>query len=268
MIEKEQIWDPRQRSAVDFIETDYPVVAIASPEANGGNSNELYSGGIDNDIHVWDLRKRAIAYSMVGHTDTITSLALSPDSQFLLSHSMDSTLHTWDVRPFAPVDRLVRVFDSTSLTSSAKGTGTGIGTDAGIGNGSGTGTGIGIGGTVTGMGTNTGIENNIIRASWDPTGQSIAVGTGIGTNSHGHHHHHHHVDRSVLIWHVRTGTLAYHLPGHKGAVNDVRFHPGSEPIGQSFDLVSPLTPPLLCFSFFLWYLLFVGVGITVFISRL
>jgi Prp8 binding protein len=33
----------------------------------------------------------------------------------------------------------------------------------------------------------------------------------------------------VLIWNTNTGEAVYCLPGHKGSVNDVHFHP-SEPI--------------------------------------
>ncbi|KAG9684864.1 WD40 repeat-like protein, partial [Aureobasidium melanogenum] len=104
------IWDPRQKAAVDFIETRFPVTAIALAEAG----NELYSGSIDNDIKVWDLRKKQVAYSLVGHTDTITSLAVSPDSQTLLSNSHDSTVRTWDIRPFAPTERHIRTFDGAT----------------------------------------------------------------------------------------------------------------------------------------------------------
>lgn len=36
------IWDARQKKAADYIETDYPVTAIALAEAG----NEIYAGGI------------------------------------------------------------------------------------------------------------------------------------------------------------------------------------------------------------------------------
>ncbi|KAI9750412.1 MAG: hypothetical protein M1815_001786 [Lichina confinis] len=165
------IWDPRQKHAADFVETEFPVTAVALSEAG----NELYSGGIDNDVKVWDLRKKAVAYSMIGHGDTVTSLEVSPDAQSLLSNSMDCTARTWDIRPFAPVDRHVKTYD----------------------------------------GATAGLEKNLIRASWDSGGDRIAAGS---------------EDRSVVVWDTRTAKLLYKLPGHKGSVNDVRFHPGSEPI--------------------------------------
>lgn len=131
------IWDPRTKNAVAYIETEFPVTAVALAEAG----NELYSGGIDNDIKVWDMRRRTVVYTMLGHTDTVSSLRVSPDSQTLLSNSMDSTVRTWDIRPFAPTERLVKTFD----------------------------------------GAPAGMEKNLIRASWSADGQRIAAGAGDGT---------------------------------------------------------------------------------------
>lgn len=128
------IWDPRQKAAVDYIETDFPITAVALAE----QGHEIYSGGIDNDIKVWDARTLKVIYTLVGHTDTITSLEISPDSQTLLSNSHDSTVRTWDVRPFAPVDRAVQTYD----------------------------------------GAPSGFEKNLIRASWSAKGDKIAAGSG------------------------------------------------------------------------------------------
>ena len=167
------VWDPRQKAAADYLETEYPITAVAMSE----QGHELYTGGIDNAVHAWDLRKKAVAYSMPGHADTITSLAVSPDGQMLLSLAHDGTARSWDVKPFAPADRHVVTFD----------------------------------------GAPPGLERNLIRASWDPSGARVAAGSG---------------DRSVVVWEARTGKLLYKLPGHKGTVNDVRFSPTGQPISM------------------------------------
>lgn len=36
------------------------------------DDNQVMSGGIDNDIKVFDVRKLDIAYTMTGHNDTVT----------------------------------------------------------------------------------------------------------------------------------------------------------------------------------------------------
>lgn len=131
------IWDPRTKNAADYIETPFPITAVAVSEAG----NEIYTGGIDNDIKVWDIRKKSIVYSMLGHQDTITTLRVSPDGQSLLSYAMDSTARTWDIRPFAPAERAIRTFDGAPI----------------------------------------GLEKNLIQGSWDATGKKIAVGAGDGT---------------------------------------------------------------------------------------
>lgn len=131
------IWDPRQKQAVDYIQTDFPICSIAVSETG----SELYSGGIDNDVKVWDLRQQHVLHTMQGHTDTITSLEVSPDSQFLLSYSHDSSVKMWDIRPFSPGDRRLKSFTGAPL----------------------------------------GLEKNIIKASWSSKGDRIAAGSGDGT---------------------------------------------------------------------------------------
>lgn len=83
------------------------------------DGQSIFVGGVDNDVHVFSLAHHAISYSLRAHTDTIASLALSPNSSLLLSASMDSVLHLWSVQPFAPTintanpalhPRLVRSF--------------------------------------------------------------------------------------------------------------------------------------------------------------
>lgn len=59
-----------------------------------------------------------------------------------------------------------------------------------------------------------GYEKNLIRPCWSPDGNQIASGSS---------------DRSVVVWEVLSRKILYKLPGHKGCVNDVDWHP-KEPI--------------------------------------
>lgn len=97
------LWDPRQKGAIDHLESEYSVTAVSFNDSG----NQIFSGGLDNEIQIWDIRKKAIITTLRGHNDTITSLRLSPDGQNLLSYSMDNKLKIWNVQAFAPEDRLL-----------------------------------------------------------------------------------------------------------------------------------------------------------------
>lgn len=59
-----------------------------------------------------------------------------------------------------------------------------------------------------------GIDKNLIRPAWSPNGEAIACGSS---------------DRHSYVWDAATRRIMYKLPGHKGCVNHVDFHP-TEPI--------------------------------------
>jgi WD40 repeat protein len=84
----------------------FPVTAVCF----GQDSNTVFSGGIDNTVYSWDLRKEEAVFALEGHADTVTYLALSPAGTHVLSNAMDNTVRAWDVRPFVPGHRCARVF--------------------------------------------------------------------------------------------------------------------------------------------------------------
>ena len=51
---------------------------------------------------MYDLRKGEQVYTLTGHTDTPTSIALSPNGNYILSPSLSSLTIIHDVRPFSP----------------------------------------------------------------------------------------------------------------------------------------------------------------------
>jgi Prp8 binding protein len=46
----------------------FPITAVAWSE----DGSQIFSGAIDNDIQCWDVRTGSVAYTLVGHQDTIT----------------------------------------------------------------------------------------------------------------------------------------------------------------------------------------------------
>eukprot|EP01105_Mastigella_eilhardi_P026190 TRINITY_DN7431_c0_g1_i1.p1 TRINITY_DN7431_c0_g1~~TRINITY_DN7431_c0_g1_i1.p1 ORF type:complete len:342 (+),score=83.25 TRINITY_DN7431_c0_g1_i1:86-1027(+) len=131
-----KVWDARVKGCVRSLKHQFSVTAVAF----GEESHQIFTGGLDNDIRMWDLRKgdeESIALTLQGHADTVTGLSLSPDGSYVLSNSMDSTVRIFDVRPYAPVDRCVKVFQGAQHNA----------------------------------------EHHLLRCAWSPDGQRVAAGS-------------------------------------------------------------------------------------------
>ena len=70
------------------IEHGTPVTAVCFDHTG----QRVFFGGVDNQIHAYNLRADDYEYALQGPTDTITGLQLSPDGDRLLSNSMDSSV--------------------------------------------------------------------------------------------------------------------------------------------------------------------------------
>jgi Prp8 binding protein len=115
-----KLWDARANSSkgafvMQLLHGNHQVTSVALSL----DGTTVYSGGIDNLITVFDIRATQEegqltrkVMSLLGHTDTITCLSLSPDGLQLLSNSMDCTMRSWDVRPFSstPNQRHIKTF--------------------------------------------------------------------------------------------------------------------------------------------------------------
>ena len=60
----------RVKYCVQQFKSDFSVTSSAFSE----NSEQVFTGGIDNEIKVWDLRKDALYMKLEGHTDTVTGV--------------------------------------------------------------------------------------------------------------------------------------------------------------------------------------------------
>lgn len=159
------------------------------------DARSVYTGGIDNIIRMWDLRQgepEDESMTMGGHTDTITGLSLSPDGHSLLSNSMDHTLRSWNVRPYVPG------MQNHAQDSHGKEQG-----------------------ELRCMrlfhGHSHGAEKALLRCGWSHDGGLVTAGS---------------ADRNVHIWDADSCEPLYILPGHKGSVNEVAFHPSEAMIAS------------------------------------
>ncbi|KAJ7730042.1 U5 snRNP complex subunit [Mycena olivaceomarginata] len=150
-----RVWDGGEdggKVPVAEFDVGCPVTAVCW-SADGAS---VYAAALDNEIHIYDLRKSTQLSTLSGHTDTPTSLALSPTGAFLLSPSLSSQTLIHD--------------------------------------------------------------HTLLRGAWSKSpgdeGKRVAVGG---------------ADRMVCVWDVESGRVVYKLPGHKGTVTSVDWHP-KEPI--------------------------------------
>lgn len=129
-----KVWDTRIRRCVNTINDGYQVLSVSF----NGSGDQIIYAGIENVVKVFDVRKNAVIYNLVGHLDSVTGLSLSPDGSFVLSNSMDNTLCIWDIRPFVPSgQRLINTLHGHSHN----------------------------------------FEKNLLRCSWSPDGTKVSAGS-------------------------------------------------------------------------------------------
>ena len=168
-----KVWDLRKKRSAQTLEGGSALTAVAFGDAG----DSVFTGGIDNQIRMWDLRRPVLeaATTLKGHKDTVTGLSVSPDGNTLLSNSMDNSLCAWDVRPFvAGGERFIKALAGHLHT----------------------------------------FEQDLLRCGWSSDNRRVAAGSGDGT---------------ACVWDLHTAELQYKLPGHKGSVAEVVFHP-TEPV--------------------------------------
>ncbi|CAI9108526.1 OLC1v1008143C1 [Oldenlandia corymbosa var. corymbosa] len=111
----------------------YQITAVSFSDA----SDKIYTGGIDNDVKVWDLRRNEVTMTLQGHQDMITGMQLSPDGSYLLTNGMDCSLRIWDMRPYAPQNRCVKILEGHQHN----------------------------------------FEKNLLKCSWSPDGSKVTAGS-------------------------------------------------------------------------------------------
>ncbi|RUS20404.1 u5 small nuclear ribonucleo protein 40 kDa protein-like protein [Endogone sp. FLAS-F59071] len=207
------LWDAATGERVKKFKGHTGFVNSCSPARRGPEI--VVSGGDDGLIKLWDQRQKN-AVDSFGNKYQVTAVCFSDAGDTVFSGGIDNDIKAWDLRKREVVYTLKGHMDTVSgirlspdgsyLLSNA------------------------MDNTVriwdvkpfapanrcikTFEGAPHGFEKNLIRPAWSPDGTQIASGAG---------------DRTVVVWDVPSRRILYKLPGHKGCVNDVDFHP-REPI--------------------------------------
>ncbi|QDL07589.1 protein kinase [Brasilonema octagenarum UFV-E1] len=174
----------------------------------------LASGGADSTVKLWIVSTGIEISTFTGHSDSVWSVAFSPDGELLASGSADSTIKLWQVSTgreihtfrghsffvnfvtFSPDGRLL-------VSASADGT-------------------IKLWQVSTGkkIHTFTGHSDAVCSVTFSPNAQLLVSGSW---------------DKTIKIWQIRTGSEIYTLHGHSNYVRSVAFSPDGQTIVSGSD---------------------------------
>ncbi|KAF4323293.1 hypothetical protein BBO99_00002253 [Phytophthora kernoviae] len=222
------------------------------------DSAQVVSASADKTVGLWDAETGRRVKKFAGHTSVVNSCCpVTSGPTLIVSGSDDCTTKLWDVRYKRPVKTFENGFQVTAVCFSADNThviaggldgdikmwdlrkdvvSTVLQGHADIV----TGVSLSPDGSyllsnamdstvrkwdvrpfvkgerlkTTFMGAKHSFDRTLIRCGWSSDMRFVASGS---------------ADRYVYVWDAETGNLRYHLPGHKGSVNEATFHP-TEPI--------------------------------------
>ena len=208
-------WDAETGQPVKKLAEHSAVVNSVCPARKGPPL--LVSGSDDGSVRVWDLRARKSVHRLVSENAfAVTAVAFGEGQETVYSGGLDNELRAWDLRT-GEVSMALEGHTDTVTGVALSPDGSFLLSNA-------------MDGTLrvwdvrpfappercvkvmTGHSHN--FEKNLLRCAWSPNGKQVSAGS---------------ADRNTYIWAVETASLEYKLPGHKGSVNEVDFHP-SEPI--------------------------------------
>ncbi|GMM30600.1 hypothetical protein DAMA08_033450 [Martiniozyma asiatica (nom. inval.)] len=96
-----RIWDLRSKWPIAQVNTSYPLFTCCIDK----NEEKIYWAGIDPTVNCLDLRKLAsqtgeecLLWKESCQSNSLTSLSLSPDNNFLLSKSIDGSIKYFDTK--------------------------------------------------------------------------------------------------------------------------------------------------------------------------
>lgn len=98
-----KLWNiETQKLIVTLAQRKDPIYAVSfSPDGNllaaGGNNKYKCDGEKTTTIYLWDVHKRSLIKTFLGHSLRVNSVAFSSDGKMLASGSTDGTIRIWDI---------------------------------------------------------------------------------------------------------------------------------------------------------------------------
>jgi len=183
-----------------------------------GAGDVIASASDDGRVMLWDLRVAKRASRSFACDVPTTAVAMSKDGGRVFSGGVDDVVRMWDARMDAEAVLTMRGHSDTITGLALSPCGAYVLSNA-------------MDNTLKMWDTRAYVEGEremksfvghahnyekgLLRCAFSSDGTRVAAGS---------------ADMCVYVWDVDKGKLAYKLPGHKGAVNDVAFHPVENPI--------------------------------------
>jgi len=211
------VWDPNVGERVKKCKGHSSFVNSCCPARRGPQL--IVSGSDDSTVKLWDVRVKSSLHTL--HSGfPVTSVCFSDQSDLVYSAGVDNEIKVWDLRKkeivmtleghtdtvtglrLSPdgnfllsnaMDQTVRVWDIRPYCQGNRN-------------------------IKSFSGVQHNFEKTLLKCSWSPDGSKISAGS---------------ADRFVYVWEVNSRRILYKLPGHRGSVNEVDFHPKEPIIGSA-----------------------------------
>lgn len=160
----------------------------------------------DQDIRVRNLSNNTTTWEYEAHTDAVTCLAWSPNSNYLATGSIDYMVFVWELRTRDMYRKFEHPAEVTCLAWHPSGrylaTGTGRGIDNNIR--------VFVVGEDKTIATLKGHSGAITCLAWHPNGRYLASGS---------------IDRTIRLWDLKSGLEMCTLESHTDSITSLSFSP-------------------------------------------
>jgi WD40 repeat protein len=177
--------------------------------ALSADSKTLATSGLDNIIQLWDVASGREIRTLSGPTDSVASIAFSPDGQ-MLAASWDEMIRIWDVASGREV-RTLSAFPVRSVAFAPDGQLLASADDM-----------VKLWDVASGREIRTlrGHIDSVLSIAFSPDGQTLATGSR---------------DKMIFVWNVASGDIRSLLSGHTADVRSVAFSPDGRMLASGSD---------------------------------